>query len=103
VQLEFQGLISCMGFRELSFVALLVGNKACCLASSVVTHGATEAVGPTYTGMFVFLAFQGEGNRSCTGGNVELQVPVRTMQQDLQLSNGAWRCAASLGMRHREC
>jgi hypothetical protein len=41
------------------------GNQACWPAPSV-THGAVEALGPTYTEAQVSLAFQGEGRRLCS-------------------------------------
>jgi hypothetical protein len=51
-----------------------------------VTREATEAVDPAYAGVLVSMIFQGEGIRFCSGGRMELQVPVCARKQDLPLS-----------------
>jgi hypothetical protein len=48
-----------------------------------VTCGAEGTLGPAYTGAPVSLVFQDKGSRSCSGGNMELQVPVCAGKQDL--------------------
>jgi hypothetical protein len=65
-QQEFRGLISCMGFRELSSVVLLPGELsllACafCYPWSSGSHAILHRV-------LISLVFQGEGSRSYIRG-----------------------------------
>jgi hypothetical protein len=58
------------------------GNPVCWLVPSV-THGAAGVMNPAYTGAPDSLVFQGEGSRSCSGGSIELCVPMCIEKQVL--------------------
>jgi hypothetical protein len=83
-------------FQKEQFWGAVSGRtKPACL-HLLLPHGAVGAMGPTYTGVLVSLAFQGEGSRSCSRGwgvgiwssKFLCVLGSRTYQQ--VPSNGAW-------------
>jgi hypothetical protein len=90
------------GFRELSSVALLLGELSL-LACAFCYPWSNGTMGPAYTGVWVFLAFHCEGRRPCIGGSMEILVLVCTRPWDLPLSNGAWSCMMTLRAGDGEC